>query len=192
LGDVPRFVAQRTEAENMSRIQIRSSRSLLIVAVALVAVLTATTSVVAMHVNRNGRAVTAVRTATSDETSLTMSTTFVDVPWMTTTVAVPKDQRALLVITFSAETKCVDPSEPFTNACFVRVLVDEQEAEPGFIYFDSAADENSAAEIESNSIQWIAPVAGGDHSVKVQYMVLQGDSRFYLSARTLTILRSRV
>ena len=167
-----------------------SRRALLVLIAGLAVALAAETAVLAATVKLNGGAVRAVRTATADSDVSTTSTSLADVPGMSTTVSVPSGEKAILVITFTAESRCIGSS---TTLCIVRVLVDSSAAKPGDIAFDSAFDGNTFSAPEANSMQFVAgPLSAGSHTVKVQYRVDEASSGFDLRARTLTVLRSKV
>jgi hypothetical protein len=157
---------------------------------ALTLALVAQAAVLAVPLYRNGGVVRAVRTVTeATSISNTNIMAFVDMPGMSTTVNVPSGEKAILVVTFSAETHCVDPAPPF-SFCELRVNVDGLEASPGGVQFDTAADGTSA---ETNSMQWVAgPLGPGPHPVQVQWFLRGTDGAFTLEERTLTVLRSRL
>jgi hypothetical protein len=163
---------------------------LLVIAVVALALLLAVESVVLAATTRNGGAVTAVRTVTGTDIVATSSQTYVAVPGMSVSVNVPSGEEALLVITFSAVTEC------FVNAgiatfCQVRVRVDGSSPPPGALTFDSAAD--GVFGMEATSMQWVSgPLSAGPHTVRVDYRVDEANSLFYMTQRTLTVLRSKV
>jgi hypothetical protein len=148
---------------------------------------------------KNGGPVTAVRTATADDqVSISVGKAqpdpiWVNVPGMAVTVTVPSGESGLLLITFSAQSQCNGTPG---NFCYVRVLVDGNVAQPGPIVFDSTDDGpyNSVNSYEANSMQFVAgPKRAGTHSVRVQYGFAPfASAGFTLTARTLTVLRSRV
>jgi hypothetical protein len=140
--------------------------------------------------NRSGQSVTAVRTVTESAISGTASQTFTDVPGMSTTLSVPAVETALLVITFSASLQCLDFSSATDPArCYIRVLVDGNEAAPGQVQFDSA---NDGSGYEANSFQWVrSGLDSGQHTVRIQHKVDDLESNMLMTAKTLTVLRSR-
>jgi hypothetical protein len=173
----------------MSRIGLTSKRLLVIAVVVLGMVLTAESVVLAANLKRNGGAVTAVRTATDDTIGFTASVSYVAVPGMSTTVNVPSGQKALLVITFSARSQCVD-NDGATVFCFVRVRVDDSTAPPGEVIMDTGA---GGGGIQMINMQFVAgPVSAGSHTVRVDYRVDENPAFFQLAQRTLTVLRSKV
>lgn len=166
---------------------VRQSRSLVVVAGLVLALVTASAAV-AVSVTRNGGSVTAVRTVTQDSAATTNSTTWVDLPSMSTTMSVPAGQKALLIITFSGESGCEDMNGT-TVWCLVRVVVDGVIAPPGEVRFDSRAD---GVAWETNSMQFVSGLHNaGQHLVKVQYKVDETNALFTVDSRTLTVLRSK-
>jgi hypothetical protein len=178
----------------MSSIRWPSKRLLAVAVVALAMLLAAESVVLAATVTKSGGAVTAVRTVTNGDyiAVTTISQTFVAVPGMSVTVNVPSGQKGLLIITFSAVSQCIDDGTFTSTHCYIRVQVDGVSAPPGEVIFDSAGDGESFA-LEANSMQFVAgPVSGGSHTVRVDWRVNEAPSTFMISARTLTVLRSRV
>jgi hypothetical protein len=140
-------------------------------------------------VPRNGSTVTAVRTVTNNEDDFTNSQTYSTVPGMTTTVTVPSGQQALLVITFAAQTQCLQDGLD-SVFCILRVRVGSSNAAPGEVIFDSASDGNDLLAWETNSMQFVrGPLGPGTYTVQVQYRVDEANSQFGVNARTLTVLR---
>jgi hypothetical protein len=178
---------------SMSRL-LRRPRLLLVAVFLLGALLAGSGVVVAAQVIKTGRAVTAVKVVT--ETSQGYASTpftWTDIGGMSTSVTVPSGEKAILLITFSAQTTCTRSSATVSTYCQIRVLVDGAAALPGFVNFDSAADGNSAIAPETNSMQFVAgPLNAGSHTIKVQGLVDEAQSTFVLTSRTLSILRSRV
>jgi len=112
---------------------------------------------------------------------------------MSVTVPVPSGEKALLVITFSAEIRCITSSSiPDNGECKVRVLMDGNPVTPGEVYFGSPRDpESPPYGSETHSMQWVAgPITAGTHTIKVQWDML-ADARFFVTERTLTVLRSK-
>jgi hypothetical protein len=178
----------------MSRIGNPSRRLLVVAVVALGMLLAAESVVLAATVTKNGGAVTAVRTVTNGDyfATTTISQTFVAVPAMSVTANVPTGQRGLLIITFFAVSQCIDDDTYTSTLCYIRVQVDGVSAPPGEVIFDSAGDGEDNA-LEANSMQFVSgPVSAGSHTVRVDWRVYGSHSVFGLSARTLTVLRSRV
>lgn len=156
---------------------------------ALAAVIAVEGAALAAAVGRNGKSVTAVRTVVSEALWSTESGNWIDVPDMKTFVSVPKDQKAILIVTFSTTAVC-NPGETTPAACLVRVLLDGQEVSPGVAQWGAGfAGVNSGAGVRS--MQWVAgPVPQGDHQVKVQAST-GGTGAIGLYHMTLTVLRSR-
>jgi hypothetical protein len=178
----------------MSRIGNHSRRLLVVAVVALGMLLAAESVALAATVTKNGGAITAVRTVTNGDyiAATTISQTFVAVPGMSVTVNVPTGQRGLLIITFSAVSQCIDDGTFTSTHCYIRVQVDGVSAPPGEVIFDSAGDGESYA-LEAGSMQFVAgPVSAGSHTVRVDYRVNEPNSAFMMSARALTVIRSRV
>lgn len=167
----------------------RRARLFLLLVGSLSLVVGAGTGVFAATVANNGREVTAVRTVTADAMSSTTSETFVTVPGMSTTVRVPSGQKALLLITFSAVSACVNGS---TYSCVVQALVDgTQVAAPGEVTFDQTAPLPGGDPYEAHSMQFVVgPLNAGTHTVAMQWRA--GPHTFLVGDRTLTVLRSRV
>jgi hypothetical protein len=162
---------------------------LVTVALALAALLALEGAVLAAGIGRNGKAVTAVRTVTNGTPQTVASSNWIDVADMKTFVTVPKDQKAILVITYSAFTMCSGTTVS-GGVCMVRVLLNGQEVSPGPVQW-SYNYANESPEAGVASMQWIAgPVATGDHQVKVQASLSTGDD-FYIAQQTLSVLRSR-
>jgi hypothetical protein len=164
-------------------------RPLAIVVLVLVAVLAVEGAVLAAGVGRNGKAVTAVRTVTKNTAQNITSSSWIDVADMKTFITVPKDQKAILLVTYSADTTCAG-TEVSGGVCAVRVTLDGQEVSPGSVQW-SYNYANETPEAGVASMQWVAgPVATGDHQIKVQ-AALQTGSYFYIGQQTLSVLRSR-
>ena len=186
----------------MSRLN-RRSRLFFIVIGVLVLTVAAATAVVGFGISRTGKAVTATRLVMSYDAVSTTSTTPVALPDMSTTINVPANQRAVLVITFSGETNC-RPDGFDIGYCRVRVQVDDSYADPDVVAFDSTMDNFAETNAgvrasedawETNSIQFISgPLSAGSHQVSVLWWIedTQEDTTFRMGARTLTVLRSKV
>ena len=173
---------------------ILQSRRILAVAIVGLALSVVTeTAVLAASITNSGKAVTAVRTATDNSDYFTASTTPVDMPSMSVSVSVPSNQKAILVITFSAQSHCTTASGAF---CWVRVIVDGSSASPGDIAFGSGVISNFSSQAwQANSMQFTAgPLASGSHTVSVKWWESDDDGQgdFRVESRTLTVLRSRV
>ena len=175
----------------MSRITSRP-RLLLAIAIGLAMLLLAETVVLAAN-TKSGGPVKAVKVATEPGTATISSNAFTDIPGMSVSMTVPSGEKALLLITFSADAYCHDDLGS-TALCYVRVLVDgTTQALPGQLVFDSAADGNVAFPDEANSMQFVvAPISAGAHTVKVQAYVDEVYSVFVIERRTLSVLRSKV
>jgi hypothetical protein len=165
---------------------------LLLALVALLAFsLVGATAVLAVTTKLNGGAVKAVRTAVADDPVSTTSASWTDVPGMSTTVNVKAGTTALLVITFSGQSRCNDTGTP-TVDCYVKALVNGVEASPGVAIFDSAAaGDNTAQSQGSHSFQWVMGVNAGTKTVKIQWLVNEAGDAFHLISRTMTVLRTK-
>jgi len=161
-----------------------------IAVLALVAILAVEGAALAAAVGRNGKAVTAVRTLTSQGGTNFTTTNWIDVPDMKLFVTVPKDQKAILVITYSADTMC-SGNASYGAVCLIRVTVDGQDTAPGGVQW-SYNYANETPESGVASMQWVAgPLSPGDHQVKVQASIGNANNTFWLGQQTLTVLRSR-
>ena len=166
-------------------------RLLLAGAMALAAVLVAG-SIVLAATTKSGGAVRAVKVVTESGITNPAYTSFRDVEGMSLTMTIPSGEQALLLITFSALTSCVDGTGT-TTGCRVRVLVDGAVAPPGEVEFDSALDGDDNLGREANSMQFVAgPLSPGLITVRVQARVTKDLSYVAFTARTLTVLRSKV
>ena len=179
----------------MLRIRL-STRAFFSVVLSLVLALALATAVIAAsHVIRSGKAVTAVRTVVSSTHETTTSTTYADIPGMSASVTVPADQKALLIVTFSAQTHCGNGLDPNASAdCLVRVLVDGNPADPAEAAIRSARSPGTGIGWAGNSMQFVyGPVSSGTHTVKVQFRVFNysNTSGFLVAQRTLTVLRAK-
>lgn len=169
----------------------------LVIAVAVVALTTASMAgALAASVIKTGKSVTAVRAVMDDNYRYTASSTPVDMPSMTLSVNVPDNQRALLVITFSAESFCTSESATY---CWVRVMVDNSVASPGDVIWGSGVmSDYTGNSWQANSMQFVhGPVNAGSHTVKVQWWDSDNDGGnyfgdFVVESRTLSVLRARV
>jgi hypothetical protein len=166
---------------------------LLLALVALLALsLVSATAVLALTTKLNGGAVKAVRTATADDPVSTTSSSWTDVPGMSTTVNVPSGTKALLVITFSGQSRCNDSGASPTVLCYVRALVNGVDASPGITILDSAAaGDNTAHSQGAHSFQWVMGVNAGTKTVKIQWLVNESGDAFHLISRSMTVLRTK-
>ena len=185
----------------MLQLKLRLRWLVPVVIAALAMTVAVETAVLGVVVSKSGKAVTAVKAVTETTLATTTSAEWVNIPGMTTTINVPASQRALLIITFSAETVCYAEQFQRSGACYVRVLVDGTPSTPSQVIFDGtwenytegAIDFQAAAEV--NSMQFVTgPLISGTHTVTVQWLVadLATDTFFRMQERTLTILRSKV
>jgi hypothetical protein len=163
----------------------------LIVMLALIAVLSVGGAALAAEIGRNGKAVTAVRTATNDAAVVIFPEQgMVDVPTMKTTVFVPAGEKAILVITFSADTDCKTASTSSFNQCNVRVLLNGNLVSPGQVMW-ARSEPIGIPSGGVRSMQWVAgPVNSGTHAIVVQAQS-SGQGSFRLAPMTLTVLRSK-
>ena len=174
-------------------------RTSLTLALALALVVGATGTVVAASIAKSAKAVTAVKTLTTNDYLTTESTTYIDVPGMSTSISVPASQQALLIITFAAPTECSRVAGDTAEAdCSVRVLVDGAAVTPAESVLRSgrnAGGSNTGRGWMANAMQFVrGPLTAGSHTVKVQWKVFNfsGGSQFILNGASLTILRSKV
>ena len=176
-----------------------SRRLLVIVAAVLTVALGSSAVVFAAATSKSGGKVTAVKTVTATGyPSTDTQSGYVDVPGASVSMAVPSNTRALLLITFSGESRC--HRGPNHDYCYVRVLVNGNEAQPGGVVFDSGEDAANSVEAfnwETNSMQFVyGPVAAGTHTVKVQFRfwseIYCSGECFTLGRHTLSVLRSTV
>jgi len=166
----------------------------LLVAIGLMAAIVAGQGVVlAAAVVKKAGPVTAVKTATADSLQQVTSTSWTDVTSMSFDMTVPSGQKALLVVTFSAETNCYTGA--YTGYCNLRVIVDGHAAAPDFVQWGQSICAACQPLWEVHSMQFVAgPLNAGVHTVKVQAMVPHNGNgeTFQLTHRTLTVLRSKV
>jgi hypothetical protein len=175
------------------------SRRVLVVIILVLGSLLAVESVVlAASLKRAGGPVNGVKAATANDNIFIGPGPAENVPGMSTTVTVPAQERALLVITFSASSDCAwDPtSDPSGGECFIKVLVGANVAQPGYLEFGEAFTEDlsdpTAAALDAHSMQFVAgPLLPGTYNVKVQAWSTFG-AVLIMGERTMTILRSQV
>lgn len=168
-------------------------RTLVLVGSIAVATLVAGTAIGATLV-KNGKAVTAVRTVTADNFVATSSLGFTDMPNMALSVPVPAGEQALLVITFSASTRCPADSVPEKGECVIQVLVDGSASPPGDVLFASGKDSDDPIYgYSAQSMQFVSgPLSSGTHTVKVRFKKTGDVLGFWVADRSLTVLRSKV
>jgi hypothetical protein len=168
----------------MSRFSKSSPRAMVVVIALLLALLVGESAVLAATVKKSGGAVTAVRTAVDQVGVSTTSTQPVDVPGMSVNMRVPEGQRALFIITFSANVGCST-----TYFCWVSARVDGNAASSGVFLM------NYSPGLVTTSVQFVAgPIGAGDHVVKLQYFqgATGGGGMMELRYRVMTVLRSRI
>ena len=158
----------------------------LAIALALTAALLVSGTAFAVTTVLTGKAVTALKVVTDDQSISTISSEWQDIPGMSASIGVPADQKAVLVTTFSGEMSCFDVGW----ACYVRVLVDGSVAKPGQVTLTS--DGETFSDLGPHSMQWaIGGVRAGAHTVKVQFRKLTEDGySLHIGKRTLTVLRA--
>ena len=185
----------------MSSLTGMSRRALTLVVIVMALLLAAASATYAISIAKSGKAVTAVKVVTDDGTAgpyaLTTSHEWADIPGMSTTIKVPSRTKGLLLITFSAETRCTEDVEITSAQCRIRALVDSSVVAPGEVIFADAAGTSEAQfpyeVFEAHSMQFVAgPLKAGTHTVTMQYQVIQGTPYFELGSRILSILRSKV
>jgi hypothetical protein len=162
--------------------------------IALAAVFAVTTAAVAVTLQKSGGPVKAVRVVTADDGTSIYGLTPENVAGMSVTVTVPSGEKALLLITFSAQTRC-QHSLNEASACLIQVKVDDNIAKPGAVTFAHMEVFDSLDDIidETHSMQFVAgPLNAGQHTVTVQGWVTKQYTYFGLTARTLSVLRSKV
>ncbi|MBI4261717.1 MAG: hypothetical protein HY658_14270 [Actinobacteria bacterium] len=169
----------------------RSRRASLLFLAALAGAVVATVAVRAVAVTTTvaGDRITRVKVLRSDTgATRTGGTTFVNVPGAKSTIFVPKGTRALVLVRFSAESRCSGGS----GWCSVRVMVGANEAAPAAgtsFAFDAASE---AGEYEAHAMERIAgPLDPGTYSVRVQWAVSNGDLTFWLDDWLMAIERVR-
>lgn len=172
----------------MSRYANRPRLSVVLVAV--LAALAITESVVlAATLSRTGGPLRAVKIVTSDTTAQrTYSTTWADVPGMSTSMAVPGGEHGLFLITFSASSACAEAEE---LACIgqIRVLVNGVEASPGALEFAGSSPSTVGS---ANSMQFVSgPFSAATHTIKVQFRQTYYGT-LYIKKATLSVIRSKV
>jgi hypothetical protein len=167
------------------------------IVVALAATLLVQSAVAGTSSTISGKSVTAVRVVRDTSASGTGSTTFRDIPGATTTITVPANARALILVSFSAETECIAPGESRT-ICSVRILVGGQEADPASgadFAFDIAepVGEGGAFAWESHSMDRSrGPLGPGTYTVRAQYMVTTPNASFRVDDWSFTVQRVAV
>lgn len=147
-----------------------------------------------------GRTVTAVRVvrdAIDNAYSETTTTTWTDFPGAATTITVPSNQQALILVRFSGESSCAATSSEGTGYCSVRVLVNGVEAEPsdGDLFAFGVVSEGTFKEYESHSVdRSLGPLAPGTYTVKLQWKttVYTGIVAMTLDDWSFTVERVRV
>ena len=102
----------------------RVSRRWLVPFAFVLALTIASASIVYAATVASGGAVTAVRMASDGNSVSTQSTTSTAVPGMSVTLKVPSGDHALLLVTFSAESKC-SASVNAVAGCWVEVAMDD-------------------------------------------------------------------
>jgi hypothetical protein len=185
----------------MARSIISPIRVLMLIVVAMTLLLAAETVVLATSTTRTGKSVSAVKIvsdpATAEPYALTTSLEYAAIPGMSTTITVPANAKALLLITFSAESRCTQDLEGTSAQCLVRALVNSNMVAPGEVVFDNANEswemDDPWLGFEANSMQFVAgPLKPGTYTVAMQYRTLNGGPVFELQSRTLSVLRSTV
>ena len=185
----------------MARSSVSPVRVLMLIVVAMTLLLAAETVVLATSTTKTGKAVTAVKIVsdpyTSEPYASTTSHTWVAMPGMSTTITVPANTKALLLITFSAETRCAEQVDETNAQCWVRAMVNSNAASPGEVVFDNAYEawdiDSPWLGLETNSMQFVAgPLNPGTYTVAMQFRTDYGSPLFVLESRTLSVLRSTV
>ncbi len=166
-------------------------KPLVIVVLTLVAVLSIGGAALGDAIGRTGKTVTAVRAITNDVPVVIFPEQgMIDVAGMKPTITVPATERAILVITFSADTDCKVTNATSANQCNVRVLVDNNPVPPGVVLW-ARSDALGTPSGGVRSMQWVtAPLNAGDHILKVQAQAA-GAGSLRMGPMTLTVLRSK-
>lgn len=112
----------------------------------------------------SGKSITRIKVVRSVDSTHVNSVNFVDLPGGQTSIVVPANMQAVLLVRFSAETQCAVPR------CHVRIVANDIEMEPAAgldFAFDGGIDADD--EVESNSMdRSIGPVGAGTYVIKVQ------------------------
>jgi len=139
---------------------------------------------------RSGGPVKSVKVATDDSPASTTAATWSDVPGMSATLTVPSGEKALFLVTFSANALCFE-IDITDAACYIRAVIDNNEMAPGAVNFSDPKHG-----YESQSMQWLAsPSPSGPHTIKIQFHVSGssgGIAQFIIHSRTLSVLRSKI
>src|SRR5205814_482584 len=120
-----------------------------------------------------GKTLTSVKFLSDTSVQTTSSTSFVNLPGAATSMTVPSNTKALIIVRFSAQSLCSGDAGTW---CSVRVLVGGVEADPakGLIFHFDAADPQAGFGFAaaSHAIEREAgPLGPGTYPVTVQYAV---------------------
>jgi hypothetical protein len=141
----------------------------------------------------SGGAINQVKVARSDESALTDSNSYVDVPGATVQVNVPSGTRALLLARFSAEAMCDTPRGGWCSVKIVAVRGDGsiQELQPSREDTAFAGHQIRGSYSMDRSLL----VNSGTYTVKVQYkaraFAAEDPITFMLGTRSLTVERAK-
>jgi hypothetical protein len=148
-----------------------------------------------------GAGVTAIKVVRGGNPIQSSSTTFVDAAGVTTSISVPAGTKGLLDIRFEATTVCTATNPALeTASCFVKVVVDNTEAEPSGLNSSNIAVMDSVAVSpvafsayhQAHAIERSIVAGPGPHTVKLQISVANPDITFALSNWHFTVERFRV
>lgn len=161
------------------------------VTVATAAVMFATTGTALgfLGVGSSGT-ITKVNTLSESTATTSRSTSFVDVPGMSTTIVVPSGETAIINARFFAESQCTGGRAG--NWCSVRILANGTEMFPQS-GIDAAFDSVSTPEDfwESHAVERDITVGPGTYIVHVQRVVTSSDTAFRLDDMHMTVERSQ-
>jgi len=167
----------------------RMRRPVLLVAVAIVALLSASGIAVAVNSIATGGAITQVKVARSTDKFTATSENYKDIPGASRTVSLSADGSDLFLARYSAESRCLGGNQ----ICSVRIVAVQgmttQEMQPAsgadFAFHNASNDE-----VESNSMDRTLRVSqGGSVTVKAQAAAFAGSS-FTLDDWNLTVERA--
>jgi hypothetical protein len=165
-------------------------------------------------ISAKGGTVTSVRLVSDVAKQTTQSTTWVNLSGASTSIGIPEDTTALVLVRFSGLPSCHMPPD-FGGynyvQCLLRVMVGSTEAKPAAgdeSVFISAYDEALSASTTFHPVdglptthsieRWIGPLPSGNYPVRIQWMVRNLTNPgtvpvyFDMSNWTLTVERVKV
>lgn len=110
------------------------------------------------------------------QTATTSSSTYVDIPGMATTISVPANKTAELIITFSGMVNTCD-------AMYVRAVVDGSAALPSETQFQW----NFKGGADSHAFTFYTTVKAGSHRVKIQWHGLSTCAQQFIASRSMIV-----